>query len=81
MQLVPYAKEWKRLWSIRFNILTAALGSAALAYSQLPEDWKASVPPWLISTSATLTIFCAAASAVSAVIDQPKLGQSNDTPK
>lgn len=73
MKLVEYANQWHRLWSIRFNILTAALGAMAVAYSQLPDDWKQHIPTWIIAASAIATVLSAGASAVSAVIDQPAL--------
>ena len=79
--LVPYVKEWKRIWSIRFNILTGGFGAMALAYSQMPDGWKSVVPHWVIAVLSIGTILSAGASAVSAVIDQPALGKSNDTSK
>lgn len=66
MQLIDNANKWYKLWSIRF-----AIGSAVLAAleASLPL-WNGLIEPQLF---ATLSGALAMASAISRVIQQPKV--------
>lgn len=57
LKLVPYARKWYRLHSVRVQ---AAMGALALWWIGSPPEWKAAVPEWAMAAAmaigAVLTI-------------------------
>lgn len=70
MKLVPEAKQWHRLWSMRWAIATAMLAAIPVAYLTLPDDWLPAIPAWLKAVFAYATLATAAGTAAVRVIKQ-----------
>ncbi|NII73923.1 hypothetical protein FHW84_002496 [Dyella sp. SG562] len=45
--LVDDWQEWKRWWSMRWILVSAALGAAQQAWPMLPSEWIAAFPHWV----------------------------------
>lgn len=39
--------QFWRWWSVRLQLLAAAIGTAGVAFNQLPPAWTAAFPQWL----------------------------------
>ena len=66
MKLIPKARAWHRMWSVRLAILSAILGALELS---LPL-WQGIVPGNVFALLSTIT---AAAAAVARVVKQEAL--------
>jgi len=53
LNLIP---DWKQAYKFLSVQIPIAGASTVMAYAQLPEDWKAAIPDWVITTCA-LTFF------------------------
>lgn len=73
MNLIPNAKQWHRLWSMRFAIAAAAFSSAAGAWALMPPDWQPHIPGWGKWALAGVGVLLPALAGASRVIEQPKL--------
>ena len=62
--------EAKRVWSLRWAILTAMLAAVPVAYMTLPDDWLPAIPQWLKALLAFATLGTAATTAAARVIKQ-----------
>lgn len=70
MQLIPEAKHWHRLWSVRFAILTAMIGAVPAAYMLLPADWLPVIPAWVKQWCSYAVVGSAMATAGARVVQQ-----------
>lgn len=43
-ELIPDAKYWRKMWSMRFILIGAFCAGAAAAYQWLPADWLPEIP-------------------------------------
>ncbi|PXV60902.1 hypothetical protein SAMN04487785_1134 [Dyella jiangningensis] len=73
MELITNARQWHRLWSIRFAILSAVFGALATAYAALPADWLPAIPSWAKLAMAGGTLTSSVAAAVARVVQQSSL--------
>lgn len=62
--------EAKRVWSLRWAILTAMLAAVPVAYMTLPDDWLPAIPQWVKGAFAFATLITAATTAAARVIKQ-----------
>ncbi len=74
--LVEDAKMWKKWWSMRFIIFSAALQAVTLAYTALPYDWLPYIPSWVKVALAGTALTSAAAAGIARVVSQQ--GQRGD---
>lgn len=65
------ASELKRIWSLRWAIVTAMLAAIPVAYLTLPDDWLPAIPAWLKALLAFATLATAAGTAAVRVVKQP----------
>lgn len=70
--LVPYARKWYRLRSVQIMSIQS---SVILAWSQLPEDLRTAIPPWVL---ASLAIGLLALGVFGAITIQEKVHQNVD---
>ena len=68
--LVPDVHNWRRWWSMRFNIAGAWFAGVSAAYLILPAQWLPAVPEWLIQIHAVGALICGGSAAVSRVVQQ-----------
>lgn len=64
--------ELKRIWSLRWAIVTAMLAAIPVAYLTLPDDWLPAIPAWLKALLAFATLATAAGTAAVRVVKQPE---------
>lgn len=64
--------ELKRVWSLRWAILTALQAAIPAAYTALPADLLPSIPAWIKHALVFSTLFTAAGTAVARVVKQPE---------
>lgn len=64
-------EEIKRIWSLRWAIVTAVLAAIPMSYSLLPYDWTYTIPDWFKALLAYATLTSAVGTAVARVIQQP----------
>lgn len=79
LQLVPEARYFHKLWSMRLAVLTTAYTAAAGAWATLPQDWIPHIPErWRIALA---IVGCAlpALTGISRLIDQPRLAPPKPT--
>ena len=69
IELIEWA-EIKRIWSLRWAILTAILAAVPVAYMTLPADWLPAIPQWVKAAFAYATLATAATTAVVRVVKQ-----------
>lgn len=74
MKKVTFIKwdEIKRIWSLRWAIVTAVLAAIPMAYALLPYDWTYTIPDWFKAVLAYATLISAVGTAVARVIQQPE---------
>ena len=66
-RLIP---QWKRAWRM-FSVQAQALAVAVLGgWQALPDDLRATIPPWAVVTLATVLLL---AGIVGRLIDQPQV--------
>lgn len=75
MKLVSYARQWHKLWSMRFIILTAFFSAVIAAYAMLPSDWLPEIPSWFKKALAVSDLVTAGLAGVSRVIKQENIKQ------
>jgi uncharacterized membrane protein (DUF441 family) len=73
MQLVDDIHNWKKWWSMRWAILTAAIAAVGVAYATLPENWLPAIPDIVKAGLAYATLCSAVATAVSRAVKQSNL--------
>lgn len=78
MKLIPQARQWHRLWSIRFAILSAAFGAVTTAYTALPADWLPAIPSGVKLALAGGTVLTSVSAAVARVVQQQALQSPTD---
>ena len=71
IELIPRS-EIKRIWSLRWAIVTAMLAAIPVAYLTLPDDWLPAIPAWLKALLAFATLATAAGTAAVRVVKQPE---------
>lgn len=76
MKLIDNAKQWHRLWSLRWAILTAFLAAIPAAYVLLPDDWMPAIPQWVKAGLAIATLVSAGATGVARMLKQESLESS-----
>lgn len=74
MQLVSDVSNWKKWWSMRFAILTAAQAAFLAGYAVMPAEFQAAVPTWIMASVSFTTLFTGVATAVSRVVQQNPIG-------
>jgi hypothetical protein len=79
MKLIDNAKQWHRLWSLRWAILTAFLAAIPTAYVLLPTDWLPSIPEWVKAGLALATLASAGATGVARLLKQEGLDDDTDS--
>ena len=79
MELVYDVKNWKKWWSMRFLIFSAALQAITLAYATLPYDWMPAIPDWVKLTLAAGALGSAGLAGVSRVVKQSGLHDDTRT--
>ena len=70
IQLIPI-EDIKRVWSLKWAAVTAALAAIPVAYMTMPSDWTAVIPDWIKLALAVATLVTAAGTGVARVIKQP----------
>lgn len=78
-RLSANAPYWKKLWSIRFAVLTTFFSSGVLVYLTLDDSLKQSIPHWFIRFMSLGDVLTGMAAGVSVVIRQ-QLGQTATPP-
>lgn len=81
LSLVPEAKYWHRLWSLRFAILSALYSAAAGAWVLLPPDWQPSLSEGWKWALASIGVLIPGLAAVSRILKQESLDGSGDSGK
>lgn len=75
MKLVPYAKRWYLMASIRAQGFAAAI---LVGWAQLPTAWQEAIPRWLL---VTLTCLVLLIGALGSLVKQEKVSGPQETPK
>lgn len=78
LTLIPEARIWYRLWSVRLIAATAAYSAAASAWVLLPADLKPHLNDVVKSVLAGIGVLLPAIAAVARVVDQPRLRPPED---
>jgi hypothetical protein len=73
MKLVDDVQDWKKWWSMRWTILTAAIAAIASAYAALPDNWLPAIPDAVKAGFAYATLISAMGAGVSRVVKQKNL--------
>lgn len=73
MKLIDNARQWHRLWSMRWAILTAFLAAIPVAYATLPDDWLPAIPQWVKAALAIAVLVSAGATGAARLLQQSKL--------
>lgn len=71
--LTADARYWHKLWSMRLAILSTLYTAAAGAWATLPQDWIPHIPEHWRVVLAIVGCALPALTAVSRIVDQPKL--------
>ncbi len=77
MKPIDNIGQWKRLWSMRWAIVTPFLASIPAAYIVLPDDWMPAIPNWIKAALALATVGSAGATGVSRLLKQPDLNKGD----
>lgn len=77
MKLIDNAKQWHRLWSLRWAILTAFLAAIPVSYGLLPSDWLPAIPQWIKTGLALATLASAGATGVARLLKQEGLADED----
>lgn len=77
IKLTADAHLWHRMWSMRLAILSTIYTAAAGAWATLPQDWIPHIPERWRVVLAIVGCALPALTAVSRVIEQPKLRQED----
>lgn len=80
LQPVADVHNWQRWWSAKLDAMAIAVGAVALAYSQLPDDWKAALPHWLMAALAIAGLVIKSASLILRGAKQPGLHEEERKP-
>lgn len=48
--------QFWRWWSVRLQLLAAAIGAAGIAFNQLPPTWTAAFPQWVGTVLTTAAV-------------------------
>jgi hypothetical protein len=64
------APYWRKLWSIRFAVLTTFFSSGVLAYLTLDDSLKASIPHWFVRFMSMGDVLTGMLAGVSVMIKQ-----------
>lgn len=75
MQPVADVADWGKWWSTRLSFVAAALASAALAYNEMPQAWRDSLPEWVGPVLGGATVAVAALISLVRAAAQPALTQ------
>ncbi len=73
MKLIENAREWHRLWSMRWIIASAFFSSVIVAYATLPVDWLPALGDDVKRWLAIGALASAAGAGVSRVVKQKNL--------
>lgn len=73
LEPVADVHNWQRWWSAKLDAMAIAVGSIAVAYTQLPADWQAALPPWLLTALAIIGLVIKSASLIVRGVKQPGL--------
>jgi len=73
LEPVPDVHNWQRWWSAKLDAMAIAVGSIAVAYTQLPPDWQAALPHCLLTALAIIGLVIKSASLVMRGVKQPGL--------
>ncbi|KGU41848.1 MULTISPECIES: hypothetical protein [Xanthomonas] len=65
--------NWHKWWSAKLDAAALMVGSVAVAYSQLPDDWRAALPPWSLTALAGVGLVIKSASLILRGAKQPSL--------
>lgn len=73
LEPVADVHNWQRWWSAKLDAMAIAVGSIAVAYTQLPPDWQAALPPGLLTVLAIVGLVIKSASLIVRGVKQPDL--------
>ncbi|MEQ8034273.1 hypothetical protein [Xanthomonas campestris] len=73
LEPVPDLHNWHKWWSAKLDAAALMVGSVAVAYSQLPDDWRAALPPWSLTALAGVGLVIKSASLILRGAKQPSL--------
>ncbi|MFK3845298.1 hypothetical protein [Stenotrophomonas sp. NPDC078853] len=70
--------NWHKWWSAKLDAAALMVGSVAVAYSQLPDDWRSAMPGWSLTALAVTGLLIKSASLILRGAKQPEL--TKDSP-
>ncbi len=73
MKPVSDVGDWGKWWSTKLSLAASVLAAAALAYNEMPQAWRDSLPEWVGPVLGGATVVVAALIPIARAAVQPTL--------